>query len=163
MPVGFSQMPQGSRKSRISCDPTGCSQRGQVGRMCRPSNQATTIYPPLPKLLVQMISGCKCKMRWCVIMLKPHVLMHMQWHIFQEPMQYAFKKSQVHSTMRFGGRRYGPITLPSSNSVQIFRQYCSWNPWGWGLYGFSSAPSWLLRELCSLVNLAPSMKWICHG
>ena len=34
--------------------------------------------------------------------------MHMQWHIFQEPMQYVFKKIQVHITGEIRWKKVWP-------------------------------------------------------
>ena len=86
----------------------------QVGWMCRPNNWATMTYPHLPKSSIQMTSNRTSKMRWCAIVLKPHVLTHMQWHIFQESMQYMFKKIQVYVTAEIMWKK----VWPNNTSIQ---------------------------------------------
>ena len=80
--IGLPRMPQGSRKSRISCYPTGNSLAGSSRENVQAKQSGHQDLSTLPKSLVQMISDSKLKVKWCTIVLKPHVLIHMQWHIF---------------------------------------------------------------------------------
>ena len=104
----------GSRKPSSSCGPTGSSlvESGRVNVQAKQSGHHD--YPRLPKSLIQMTSNRTSKMRWFTIVLKPHVLTHMQWHIFQESMQYA-------SPVRLGGRRYGPIAHSCRNPAHMLK------------------------------------------
>ena len=48
------------------------------------------------------------------MVLKPRVLTHMQWHMFQEPMQYVFKKIKVSVTSEIRGKK----VWPNNTSIQ---------------------------------------------
>ena len=86
-----------------------------------PLNPQGYCKPRLPKYLIQLTSNHTSKMRWCTIVLKPCVLMHMQWHIFHEPMQYVFKKIHVCVTSEIRWKNYGPITHPSRNAAHMLK------------------------------------------
>ena len=122
--------------------------------MCRPSNRATTTYSHLSKSLIQMTSNRTSKMKWCAIALKPHVLMYMQWHIFQQPMQYVFKKIQLHVTGEIRWEKVWSNNTSIQKPCPHVETATLLKAMGTCSIGFSSAQKWLLRKFItpSLVN-----------
>ena len=61
-----------------------------------------------------MNSNRTSKQWWCAIVQKPHVLTHMQWHIFLEPMHYVLKNIQVCVTREIRWKK----VWPNNTSIQ---------------------------------------------
>ncbi|KAJ8885760.1 hypothetical protein PR048_011960 [Dryococelus australis] len=62
----------------------------------------TTADPLSPESFIKMTANSTYKVQWCMIVLKPHGLPDVQWHIIQELKLYVLRENQVRPIQDWG-------------------------------------------------------------